>query len=120
MKPTPETNPTEDLDSRIERLDHLIDTRDDGVRGLGVRLALGLAKEIREGSVPGTKTQELVAGWMQRFGSDIVEEAISQARVLLSDPSRLAEEFRRRIEPPKTPVSDEPAGEPDSIENSDA
>jgi hypothetical protein len=100
MTQTPETNRNEDLDARIERLDRLIEEREDGARGLGVRLALGLAREIREGLAPGSTTADLVAGWVERFGSEIVDEAVSQARVLLKDPSRMADEFRRRLEPP--------------------
>lgn len=109
MTQTPETNRNEDLDARIERLDRLIEEREDGMRGLGVRLALGLARELREGLAPGSSTADLVAGWMQRFGSEVVDEAISQARVLLKDPSRMADEFRKRLEPPGFSGSDSPA-----------
>jgi len=108
MTQTPETNFNEDLEARIERLDRLIESREDGMRGLGVRLALGLAREIREGLAPGTTTADLVAGWVDRFGSEIVDEAVSQARVLLNDPSRMADEFRKRLEPPGFAGSDSP------------
>jgi hypothetical protein len=104
---TPEPNPNDDLDARIERLDRLIAEREDGMRGLGVRLALGLAREIRLGQAPGSTTADLVADWVGRFGSEVVDEAVSQARVLLKDPARMAEEFRRRLEP--TGSSDQPA-----------
>jgi hypothetical protein len=90
---------TDELRSRIERLDRLIAERDDGTRGLGVRLALGLALEIRDGLAPGSTTSDLVTGWMERFGADAVDEAVLHARVLLMDPARMAEEFRKRMEP---------------------
>lgn len=108
MTQTPETNRNEDLDARIERLDRLIEEREDGMRGLGVRLALGLAREIREGAAPGSTTADLVAGWVERFGSEVVDEAVSQARVLLKDPSRMADEFRKRLEPPGFSGPDSP------------
>jgi hypothetical protein len=108
MTQTPETNPNDALESRIERLDRLIETREDGVRGLGVRLALGFAREFREGLAPGSTTAELVAGWVERFGSEVVDEAVSQARVLLKDPARMADEFRKRLEPPGFSGSDSP------------
>lgn len=96
------TDPIEELDGRIARLDELIATRDDARRGLGLRLALGLAREIRRGVPPGTETSDLVASWSGVHGPDAVEEAVAQARVLLRDPARLAEEIGRRIEAAKT------------------
>lgn len=112
MTQNPESNPAEDLDGRIARLDRLIEERDDGMRGLGVRLALGLARELREGRTPGSETSDLVAGWVERFGAEVVDEAVSQARVLLRDPARMADEFRRRLEPSAEagtgPLQDEP------------
>ena len=97
------------LEERIERLDRLIETREDGARGLGVRLALGLAQEIREALTPGTLTGEMVAHWVVKFGTQTVDEAVSQARVLLMDPARMASEFRKRLEPvaPATTETDD-------------
>ena len=96
-----------ELQERISRLDRLIRERDDGIRGLGIRLALGLALEIRKGEVPGSETSALVAGWIERFGPDSVDDAVVQARVLLADPARMATEFQRRMD-------ERPAGPPDA------
>jgi hypothetical protein len=41
-----------------------------------------------------------VAEWVTKFGAETVEEAVAHAGVLLKDPSRMAEEFRKRLEPP--------------------
>ena len=109
---TQDQNNIDDLKSRIERLDKLIAERDDATRGLGVRLALGLALEIREGLAPGSTTSDLVAGWMQRFGGDTVDEAVLHARLLLKDPARMAEEFRKRMEPSQ--AADRGQGDPDA------
>jgi len=95
-----------DLQERIARLDRLIQERDDGIRGLGIRLALGLALEVRKGEAPGAETSSLVAGWIERFGLDPVDDAVAQARVLLADPARLAAEFQRRMDERPTESSD--------------
>jgi hypothetical protein len=87
-----------DLQERIDRLDRLIRERDDGIRGLGVRLALGIALELRKGEVPGGETGPLVADWIVRYGSEAVDDAVVQARVLLADPARMAAEFQRRMD----------------------
>ena len=86
-----------DQQERISRLDRLIQERDDGIRGLGIRLALGLALEVRKGEPLGTETAALVAGWTERFGAESVDDAVAQARVLLADPARMATEFQRRM-----------------------
>ena len=87
-----------ELQERIDRLDRLIRDRDDGIRGLGIRLALGLALEIRKGVVPGSETGAIVTEWIARFGPEAVDEAVVQARVLLADPARMATEFQRRMD----------------------
>jgi hypothetical protein len=86
-----------ELQERISRLDRLIQERDDGIRGLGIRLALGLALEVRKGEPLGTETAALVVDWTERFGPDAVDDAVAQARVLLADPARMATEFQRRM-----------------------
>jgi hypothetical protein len=90
----------QELRERIERLDGLIAGRDDGSRGLGVRLALGIALEIQEGKAPGTDTGSLVADWTARFGAETVDDAVAQARALLADPARMAVELQARMNPP--------------------
>lgn len=87
-----------ELQERISRLDRLIQERDDGIRGLGIRLALGLALEVRKGAALGTETAALVADWTERFGVESVDDAVAQARVLLADPARMAAEFQRRMD----------------------
>ena len=100
-----------ELDGRIARLDALIAERPDAERGLGLRLALGLARELRTGTALGSETADLVQEWKTRFGDDVVEEAIAQARVLLRDPARMATEIGKRLEGPDdlSSVDDSPA-----------
>ena len=86
-----------DLQDRIDRLDRLIAEREDGTRGLGIRLALGLALEVRKRLPPGAETGEMVSSWVERFGIEVVDDAVQQARALLLDPSRMAVELQRRM-----------------------
>ena len=102
---TPDTAALE-LQDRIDRLDRLIAQREDGTRGLGIRLALGLALEVRKRRPPGADTGEMVAGWMERFGVEVVDDAVQQARALLLDPSRMAVELQRRMADLKGEVPD--------------
>ena len=105
------TDPLAELDGRIARLDALIAERPDPERGLGLRLALGLARELRTGTALGSETSSLLEGWKARFDDDVVEEAIAQARVLLRDPAGLATEIGRRLEGPDdlSGIDDTPA-----------
>lgn len=101
-----------ELDGRIARLDALITERPDPERGLGLRLALGLARELRTGTALGSETAALVQAWKSRFDDEVVEEAIAQARVLLRDPAGLAAEIGKRLEGPDdlSGVEDSPLG----------
>lgn len=91
-------DPKQELDKRIARLDELIAQRDDAERGLGLRLALGLARELRDGLAPGTETGELVSSWVEDYGASAVDDAVAQARALLKDPASLATEIGRRLD----------------------
>ncbi len=94
-----------ELDDRIARLDSLIAQRPDAERGLGMRLALGLARELATGVVPGTDTAALVAEWSARFEPATVEEAVAQARLLLRDPAGLAKAIERKLEADRNPAA---------------
>jgi hypothetical protein len=85
------------LEERIRRLDALIEERADGHRGLGLRLALGMALELRRGLPPGTETGELVGRWQLIYPEEWVEEAIAFAGVLLRDPARMTQEIEGRL-----------------------
>ena len=85
------------LEERCRRLDELIESRADGHRGLGLRLALGMALELRRGLRPGAETGELVALWQERYPEEWVEEAIAFAGVLLRDPARMGREIEVRL-----------------------
>lgn len=85
------------IEDRIRRLDELIGSRPDGYKGLGIRLALGMAQEIREGVPVGSRTAVLVSRWQEQYPEEWVEEAIAHARAFLTQPARLREEFSVRL-----------------------
>ncbi|HNY29852.1 MAG TPA: hypothetical protein PKO15_03100 [Fibrobacteria bacterium] len=90
-----------ELRDRIQRLDQLISQREDGNRGLGLRLALGLALELRQGMAPGTETSALVSDWLRTYGPETVDDAVAQARALVKDPAGMARELSRRMDEAK-------------------
>ncbi len=93
------------VDAALARLDSLIDQTADAEKlraGLGMRLALSMAREMRAGKPLGSGTADLVAEWAERFGSETVDAAVAIARAFLTQPSELAKEFAARLgmEPP--------------------
>ena len=88
------------LPQTLMRLDELIERTEDTEKlraGLGMRLALSMAQELREHKDLGSDTGELVAGWVERFGQSDVEAAIVIAREFLTRPDELAKEFAERL-----------------------
>jgi hypothetical protein len=88
------------LPQALLRLDELIEKTGDVEKlraGLGMRLALSMARELREHKDLGSDTGELVAGWTERFGQADVEAAIGIAREFLTRPDQLAKEFSERL-----------------------
>lgn len=90
----------EDLAKTLERLDVLLDETKDPERlrmGMGVRLALGMAQEIREGAVLGSRTAEVVATWTEVYGEEAVNRAVQVAREFLTRPDELREALAERL-----------------------
>jgi hypothetical protein len=84
----------------LDRLDALIGKTEsiEKVRaGLGMRLALSMALEIKEGKAPGTDTSDLVEEWVERHGQDTVDAAVGIARGFLTRPGELAKELAQRL-----------------------
>lgn len=89
------------LPETLARLDELIDRTDNIERlrsGLGMRLALTMAHELREHRTLGKLSGDLVAGWTERFGQDSVDAAVSVAREFLLRPDALTKEFAERLQ----------------------
>jgi hypothetical protein len=108
-EPTPAILDAEHLPETLKRLDDLIGRTENIERlrsGLGMRLALSMAQELREHKDLGTDTAPLVAGWVERFGQDSVDAAIAIAREFLIRPDELAKEFAARLNS-ATPATEE-------------
>lgn len=89
------------LPETLQRLDELIDRTENVERlrsGLGMRLALTLAHEMREYRMVGKLSTDLVAGWTERFGQDSVDAAVAVAREFLLRPDALTKEFAERLQ----------------------
>jgi hypothetical protein len=89
------------LPETLVRLDDLIDRTENIERlrsGLGMRLALTMAHELREHRTLGKLSADLVAGWVERFGQDSVDAAVAVAREFLLRPESLAKEFAERLQ----------------------
>jgi hypothetical protein len=89
------------LPETLARLDELIDRTENVERlrsGLGMRLALTMAHELREHRALGELSAGLVADWVERFGQDSVDVAVAVAREFLLRPESLAKEFAERLQ----------------------
>ncbi len=82
------------LDELIERTEHVDRLRS----GLGMRLALTIANELREHRNLGEVSAALVADWTERFGQETVDMAVAVAREFLLRPDELAKEFAERLQ----------------------
>jgi hypothetical protein len=90
----------EDLAKTLERLDALLNETKDPERlrmGMGVRLALGMAQELRQGQALGSTTGDMVAAWTDEFGEDAVNRAVQIARQFLIRPDELKKTLGERL-----------------------
>lgn len=92
--------PPEDLRKTMERLDDLLSRTEDPERlrmGMGIRLALGMAQELREGAPLGSQTADMVAAWVAEHGQDAVDRAVQIAREFLLKPEELRKALGQRL-----------------------
>lgn len=90
------------IEDQITSMDAIIEERQQGDSEkfpmfLGVRLALELAREIRDGQTIGRLSGDLIAAWVVAYGEPVVEQAVATARVFLTRPAELREELEKRI-----------------------
>jgi hypothetical protein len=86
--------------AQMQRLDDLIAAEQDETRiraGMGMRLALGMAQELKEGKALGTDTAALVAAWAEDYGQETVDEAVKVAREFLIKPEELRKSLGQRL-----------------------
>lgn len=92
----------EDLGKTLERLDALLASTRDLERlrmGMGIRLALGMAQEMRQGAPLGSRTGGMVAAWTEEHGQDSVDMAVRIAREFLTKPEELRKALAKRLAP---------------------
>jgi hypothetical protein len=84
----------------MRRMDVLIAQTDDLERlrtGMGIRLALGMAQELKDGVPLGSRTGDLVAAWTGEHGADFVDLAVRVAREFLMKPDELRKALGQRL-----------------------
>ena len=89
-----------DPKTQMLRLDDLIAAEQDETRiraGMGMRLALGMAQELKEGKALGTDTSALVAAWVEDYGQETVDAAVKVAREFLIKPEELRKSLGQRL-----------------------
>jgi len=96
--------PQYDLDDALRRIESLMEATQDFEKfsmGLGMRLALGMGKEIRDGKALGSDTAVWIAAWQKDYGSETAEKAVSVAREFLLNPEKLRQAFAEKLGMPK-------------------
>ncbi len=89
-----------ELEKTLERLDALIAATRDLERlrmGMGIRLALGMAQEMRLGEPLGSRTGDLVALWGEEHGQEFLDLAVRVAREFLTKPDELRRTLADRL-----------------------
>lgn len=88
------------LQQSIERLDALLleSVDDEKIRaGMGIRIALGMAQELKYGLPLGTETGDLVQGWVLTYGQENVDAAVAIARQFLIKPGDMRKALGQRL-----------------------
>lgn len=88
------------LAEAMRRMDDLIERTDDLERlrtGMGIRLALGMAQELKDGVPLGSRTGDLVAAWSGDHGAEFVDLAVRVAREFLIKPEELRKALGQRL-----------------------
>jgi hypothetical protein len=86
--------------AQMARLDALIAAETDESRiraGLGIRLALALAQEMKAGKPIGSETAALVTAWVHDYGQETVDAAVKVAREFLTKPEELRKTLGQRL-----------------------
>ena len=112
MSESPKISGPAELKQSIERLDAMLaaETVEEKIRaGMGIRLALGMAQELKSGKPLGAETGELVAEWAAHFGQDSVDAAVRIAREFLVKPESMRSTLGQKLGLEKGPEGEEDA-----------
>ncbi|MDB5047650.1 MAG: hypothetical protein JWO30_721 [Fibrobacteres bacterium] len=113
MNETPKSSGPAELKESIERLDAMLasETAEEKIRaGMGIRLALGMAQELKSGKSLGSETADLVSDWVAHYGQDTVNAAVIIAREFLIKPNAMRTALGKKLGLEKG-EGDEEAGE---------
>src|SRR6187402_95242 len=97
--PSRPSGPAE-LKESIDRLDAMLaaETVEEKIRaGMGIRLALGMAQELKSGKPLGSETAGLGADWAAHYGQDTVDAAVIIARQFLVKPESMRTVLGRKL-----------------------
>jgi hypothetical protein len=100
MSETPKPSGPAELRQSIDRLDAMLasETVEEKIRaGMGIRLALGMAQELKSGKALGAETAELVADWVAHYGQDTVNAAVVIAREFLIKPEAMRTALGKKL-----------------------
>ncbi len=90
----------EEISTSIARIEGLLEKTEDVEKirvGLGMRLALGMAEEIRKEIQVGSETGPLVADWAKTYEPAVIEDAIQIAREFLLKPGDMRKLMASRL-----------------------
>lgn len=86
------------LEEKVARVKRLLDGKESPrAFELGLFLALTMTEELRNGQELGSKSGEIVAGWMKKYSPELVEQAIPLAKQFFTDPAKIAERIREGL-----------------------
>jgi hypothetical protein len=90
---------TADLDENLKRVDYLLKgSQSAQAHGLGIKLALLIAKELQEGLEVGSLSGDAIRQWNREFPESVVEEAVVMARQFLLDPAKIKSKIRQKLD----------------------
>ncbi len=90
----------EELEKSIIRIDAMLEINEDPAKvapGLGIRLALGMARELAEKRDIGSQTGAMVKRWTKAYDEHTVEAAIGIAREFLINPGEMKKVLAKRL-----------------------
>jgi len=83
------------LEEKALRVEKLLEGKENPTAfELGLYLALKMAEEIKNGQELGSTTGKIVAGWMQKYSPELVEQAIPLAKQFFTNPEKIANRIR--------------------------
>lgn len=87
------------LEDSLKRIQGLVDSTDSPrPLHLGILLALHIALEMRSGKEPGTETATMVAKWVELYGEESVDEAVTFTRQFLLKPQELVSRIASKLD----------------------